>query len=127
MSWTISNIFAGLRGKRASHHSVSEHHVQTRARPPANRRADRLADIRLAMLDMLGADGASQYPNVVRRIHLSGDAQALWYARADLMAALAGLHGEQVAGIRMESLSVLFDGMLPKGLMSRPTTLRAQL
>ena len=61
---------------------------------------------------------------MARRIRFGGDALALWYARADLMGALAGLHGEQVARTRMVSLSVLFEGTLPKGMMSRPTTLR---
>ena len=37
---------------------------------------------------------------------------------------IAGLHGEQVARTRMVSLAVLFEGMLPKGMASRPTTLR---
>ena len=41
------------------------------------------------------------------------------------MGALAGLHGEQVARTRMVSLAVLFEGMLPRGMASRPTTLRA--
>jgi hypothetical protein len=89
------------------------------------RAAHRLEDIRLAMLDMLGKEGIDRYPQVARRIRFGGDAQALWYARADLMAALAGMHGEQLARTRMVSLSVLFDGMLPKGLLSRPTTLRS--
>jgi hypothetical protein len=84
----------------------------------------RLEDIRLAMLDMLGEEGAARFPGVARRIRASADAQGLWYARAELMAALADLHGEAVARTRMVSLSVLFDGMLPKGLMSRPSTLR---
>ena len=44
--------------------------------------------------------------------------------RAPTLGALAGLHGEQVARTRMVSLSVLFEGTLPKGMMSRPTTLR---
>ena len=95
----------------------------TGARPDPKRVAHRLEDIRLAMLDTLGEDGVGQYPQVARRIRYGGDAQALWYARADLMAALANLYGEQSARTRMESLSVLFEGMLPKGLMSRPTTL----
>ncbi|MGB3072562.1 MAG: hypothetical protein WBC18_28710 [Ottowia sp.] len=97
---------------------------RARAQKQTKLHTDRLVDIRLAMLDMLGSEGISQYPSVARRIHLSSDAQSLWYARADLMAALAGLHGEQVAHTRMISLSVLFDGMLPRGMMSRPTTLR---
>lgn len=88
------------------------------------RLAHRMEDIRLAMLDMLGEQGIHQYPQVARRIRASGDALALWYARADLMSALAGLHGEQVARTRMVSLSAMFEGMLPRGMMSRPTTIR---
>lgn len=75
------------------------------------------------MLDMLGESGAQHYPQVARRIRCSGDAQGLWYARSDLMATLADMHGEQMARKRMESLSVLFEGQLPKGLITRPTTL----
>lgn len=89
-----------------------------------DRLAHRLEDIRVAMLDMLGENGANQFPQVARRIRYSGDALALWYARADLMHALADLYGERVAQTRMVSLSVLFEGMLPKGMASRPTTLR---
>ena len=98
----------------------------TGLKPDPERVAHRLEDIRLAMLDMLGEEGARQYPQVARRIRFGGDAQALWYARADLMAALADTAGERVARTRTESLSVLFDGMLPKGLVSRPTTLRSR-
>ena len=75
------------------------------------------------MLDMLGAAGSSQYPSVTKRIVHAPTAQELWYARSDLMAAMADLHGEQLARTRMGSLSVLFDGLLPKGLMSRTTSL----
>lgn len=96
----------------------------SRHEPAQARLAHRVDDIRTAMLDMLGDAGAQQYPHVARRIRFGGDALALWYARADLMGALAGLHGEQVARTRMVSLSVLFEGTLPKGMMSRPTTLR---
>ncbi|WP_028604427.1 hypothetical protein [Ottowia thiooxydans] len=116
MSWAVTNIFAELYGRWTG--------LQPHSKPLAQRQSDRIEDIRLTMLDMLGPDGAKDFPGVVRRIHLSGDAQALWYARAELMAALAGLHGEQVAHTKMISLSVLFDGMLPKGMMSRATTLR---
>ena len=116
MAWTVTNIFAGLRNRRPG--------LQSTPKPLPKLQADRLEDIRMTMLDMLGMEGAKHYPQVVRRIHLSGDAQALWYARSDLMAALAGLHSEQVAHTKMISLSALFDGMLPKGMMSRTTTLR---
>ena len=61
---------------------------------------------------------------MVRRVFHSKDAQALWYARAELMAALADLHGERVAHQRMAALSPMFDGLLPKSLTARPTSLR---
>lgn len=125
MSWTISGVFSGLSGRWGNPRSGLGWSAGNRKKQPVKRLADKLEDIRLAMFDMLGEEGVRQYPKLVQRIHRSGDAQTLWYARADLMAALAGLHGEQVARTRMVSLSVLFDGMLPRGLMSRPTTLRA--
>ncbi len=84
----------------------------------------RVEDIRFAMLDLLGEAGVNQYPTVARRIRLAGDAQDLWYVRADLMAALAGLHGEKRARKRMASISALFDGLLPKGMVSRSTKVR---
>jgi hypothetical protein len=89
------------------------------------RQSRQIAKARLAMLDMLGDEGLKRYPEVVRRICTGRDAQTLWYARADLMAALADLYGEQTASARMASLTALFEGMLPKGMMSRPTTLGA--
>lgn len=91
--------------------------------PDPERMVHRVEDIRVAMLDMLGELGEQTYPQVARRIRYGGDALALWYARADLMAALAGLHGEQLARTRMVSLLVLFEGTLPKGMASRPSTL----
>lgn len=111
MRWFSSDVLTGLYGR------------WTGRQPGRSRSGHRLEDIRTAMMDMLGEQGAELYPQVARRIRSGGDAQSLWYARADLMAALADMSGEKLARRRMESLSVLFDGMLPKGLMSRPTTL----
>jgi hypothetical protein len=89
------------------------------------REMQRLDDIRLAMLDTLGQTGARRFPQVVRRIKQSADVEALWYVRPDLMASLAVLHDEQTANSKMYSLSMMFDGLLPKGMMSRPGTLRS--
>ena len=113
MRRTATNVLSGLVSRWSGH------------KPDPERVAHRLEDIRVAMLDMLVEEGAKRHPQVARRIRFGGDAQALWYARADLMAALASESGERSARARTESLSVLFDGMLPKGLMSRPTTLRS--
>lgn len=71
------------------------------------------------MLDMLGEEGAQRYPQVARRIRYGRRAGAVVCPRRP-DAALSGLYGERVARTRMVSVSVLFDGMLPKGLMSRP-------
>jgi hypothetical protein len=95
-----------------------------RARATPEREAARLEEIRLSMLDMLGEAGARQFPEVIRRIRQAADAEALWFLRSDLMTSLAALHGEHIARARMVSLSVLFDGMLPRGMMSRPVSLR---
>lgn len=113
MRWLKHGRVAGLYGRWSG-----------RRPPDPERVAHRLEDIRTAMLDMLSEQGIQQFPRVARRIRAGGDALALWYARADLMAALAGLHGEQVARTRMTSLTAMFDGMLPQGMVSRPTTLR---
>lgn len=90
----------------------------------AERVVQRLEKIRAAMLDTLGEDGAQKYPAVVRRVFHSKDAQALWYARGELMAALADLHGERVAHEMMAEVSTLFDGLLPKSLTPRRTRLK---
>jgi hypothetical protein len=88
-----------------------------------SRLANRVEDIRLAMLDMLGDDGARCYPQVARRVRFAGDAQGLWYARGDLMAALAGMKGEAAARQKMISLNSMFDGLLPRGMVSRMTSI----
>ena len=49
-----------------------------------DRLIDQLEQIRAAMLESLGDAGAEKYPLVVRRVFHSKNAQALWYARAEL-------------------------------------------
>ena len=81
-------------------------------------------DIRQAMLALLGSQGVAQHPLLVRRLRYAGDVQALWYARSDLMAALAASQGEAKARQAVEQVSVLFKGLLPESLCGRPA--RAQ-
>ncbi|MEO5672750.1 MAG: hypothetical protein ABIR26_18840 [Ramlibacter sp.] len=87
------------------------------------RREDRTEEIRLCMLDCLGATGAARFPAVARRVRWAGDACVLWYLRSTLMAALCELHGELAARRQMATISNLFEGMLPAGLASRPSPL----
>lgn len=76
--------------------------------------------IRDAMLDLLGEHGQTAYPAFVRRVRFASDPQALWFARSDLMGALAALHGEARAREQIETVTVMFAGLLPASLEPRP-------
>lgn len=83
----------------------------------------RLEDIRQSMLDSIGEFGEKHYPQITRRIRYAGDIQGLWYLRGDLMAVLSATHGEQVAREQVGAVTLMFEGMLPGGLNSRPSRL----
>lgn len=112
MRWlkpNIRNSLFGLLGQRpAPSDSVLENGTE---------------DIRESMLAVLGDAGSRQFPQVTRRIRYAADIQALWYLRGDLMGALAGLHGEATAREKIASITAQFQGLLPKGLTSRPSPL----
>lgn len=80
-------------------------------------------DIREAMLGLLGDAGSKTFPHVTRRIRYANDIQALWYLRGDLMAALAAMYGEAGARERMQTVTQLFQGLLPGSMTSRPSPL----
>ncbi len=80
-------------------------------------------DVREAMLDTLGEDGAGRFPQITRRIRYATDIQALWYLRGDLMGVLAAVHGEGPARHKIQSITRMFQGLLPQGLSSRPSPL----
>lgn len=86
--------------------------------------AVQMAHIRSAMLELLGEDGARRHPQVARRIEFCADEMALWYARSDLMAALADLYDEETAQRQVARQSAMFRGLLPKSMMARPGALR---
>ena len=81
----------------------------------------KLEDVRRAMLSQLSADGAQRHPILAHRITEAKDAQALWYQRSSLMAALSEQYGEEQAHTRMEDISSMFHGLLPKDMMPRPS------
>lgn len=80
-------------------------------------------DIRDAMLSALGENGPANFSQLTRRIRYAADIQALWYLRGDLMAALAATEGELAARNKIQSISHLFQGLLPSGLGSRSSPL----
>ncbi|RYX91520.1 MAG: hypothetical protein EOO28_25100 [Comamonadaceae bacterium] len=71
-----------------------------------------------------GAPPDPHFRRLRLRIGLCRDASGLWFLRSDLMQALSSSLGEYEARQRMECINVLFDGLLPPGLHSRPAPLR---
>lgn len=82
-----------------------------------------IEDIRQAMLDALGEDGCYHYPQIERRVLFAPDIQGLWYLRSDLMIAISNLQGESSARQKVRQITNMFDGLLPKGMISRPAPL----
>jgi hypothetical protein len=84
---------------------------------------DRTEQIRESMLDILGEAGAALRPVVRRRIQYAPDLEALWYLRSDWMSTVAATQGEVAAAAHVRRLNISFQGLLPDGLASRPSTL----
>ena len=84
-----------------------------------------IEDIRQAMLGMMTDLQDAKFPQLVRRIRYASDVQALWFLRGDLMAVLAGSHGEAAAREKIDLVSGMFEDLLPDGLRSRPSPLSA--
>jgi hypothetical protein len=84
-------------------------------------------EIRESMLAMIAGIEGDRSPHVTRRIRYAGDVQALWFLRGDLMAVLASSHGETVAREMLETISDMFQNLLPQGLRSRPSPLGGAL
>jgi hypothetical protein len=84
---------------------------------------ERTEEIRLSMLSTLGENGAMTYPALRRRLMFAADAEAIWYLRSEWMGALSTLHGERVAAAHLRSINIQFEGLLTKGMNSRPSPL----
>ena len=112
MRWNSSNLITGMQSLFSS--MASQDSVRTESS---------LDNIRQAMLDALGALGASGYPVVQLRVTYANEIQDLWYLRGDVMAVLANLEGEAVARAKLAHISDMFRGLLPRGMSSRPSPL----
>jgi hypothetical protein len=88
--------------------------------PAAN---NMLEDIRQVMQDEVEIRGGSSNTILNMRISEARDLQDLWYLRGDLMAAIAEAEGEASARRKLNQISNLFRGALPKGMSSRPSPL----
>jgi len=73
--------------------------------------------VRKAMLAALGDEGALINPQLTRRLNYLADAQALWFARSEMMSVLSQLHGEAKAVETVQNLSPVFRGVVPSSLI----------
>jgi hypothetical protein len=117
MSWFSSSL------KNSIHAFFSSHAPAAPGSDAGDERVG-IEDIRNAMLALIAASGGEeQHPHVSRRIRYAGDVKGLWFLRGDLMAVLAGSHGEAAALEKMRTVNDMFHDMLPQGLRSRPSPL----
>jgi hypothetical protein len=87
---------------------------------------ERTEEIRLAMLSTLGENGAQMFPALRRRLMFAEDIEALWYLRSEWMGALSSLLGERIAAVHLRSINLQFEGLLTKGMNSRPSPLSSK-
>ena len=75
----------------------------------------RLEELRLHMLDAVAPPRQLlRHAALVRKLLQARSIEALWYLRSDMMAALAGDHGEAQARHMLDTLTTLFNGLLPE-------------
>ncbi len=113
MRWTSSSFMHGMQrlfNKPAEHMDTERKEIA-------------IDNIRFAMINGLGEQGAAAYQAIKLRVTYANDLMDLWYLRGDLMAAIAALHGEPVACKRLEHISAMFHGLIPKGLTVRTNPL----
>lgn len=97
--------------------------VSTAPPPTPEEHAAAVESIRRKMLAMAVMGNAERSETLARRIRYAANIESLWYARSELMHLIAREHGEAIARERVEALSELFRGVLPRGLRSRPSPL----
>jgi hypothetical protein len=77
--------------------------------------------VRQAMLDLMAQAGPTdQHLELLIMINYAGAIQTLWYARSEIMQALAASCGEAYAQQQLETLSAQFIGLLPEARHYRP-------
>lgn len=114
MRWMTKNLFGTVHGALGGMLSES-----------AARAGSQIEGIRQAMLESLGDSGRSAFPAIERRVRFASDVQGLWYLRGDMMEALSSLQGEYLARCKMDEISALFRGTLPRSMASRQSRLSA--
>lgn len=115
MSWIPSSLVTGMQNLFNGQSGIQEARVQMA-----------LEDIREAMLEGLSGSkvgAAATASKLELKVTHASDLQDLWYLRGDVMAAIAAMDGEAMARRKLEQISDMFRGLLPKSLTSRPSNL----
>jgi len=112
MSWIPTSLVTGVQNFLASQGGLKE-----------SRKQSAMEDIREAMLDGLGVSGTVAPSKLEQKVAYAADLHDLWYLRGDLMAAYAAVDGEAIARRKLDQISTMFKGLLPKALTSRACNL----
>lgn len=113
MSWIRSSLVPGVQSFFNGQIEAHESRVHSA-----------LEDIREAMLEGLSAPGAASASKLELKVTYATDLNDLWYLRGDVMAAIAAVDGEAVARHKLDRISAMFKGLLPKSLTTRSSSLR---
>ena len=113
MSWIRTSLMTGMQNLFNGQGGAQESRIQTA-----------LEDIREAMLDGLSVPGAVTASKLELKVTYASDLNDLWYLRGDVMAAIAALDGEAIARNKLDQISGMFKGLLPKSLTARNSSLR---
>jgi hypothetical protein len=113
MSWIRSSLVTGVQSFLNGQSGANESRLQSA-----------LEDIREAMLEGLSVPGAVSASKLELKVTYASDLNDLWYLRGDVMAAIAAVDGEAVARRKLDRISGMFKGLLPKSLTTRNSSLR---
>jgi len=80
-------------------------------------------DVRDAMIHLLDGARTERSAMVALRVYRAVDAKALWFLRADLLAALSAEHGELEARKAIRRVTAMLEAMIPADWHSRPSRL----
>jgi hypothetical protein len=87
---------------------------------PADKAGARQEEIRTAMLAAL-SEIESTHPGDFSKslvtITQANDVQSLWYARSELLRLIADRDGEKAARAILDTITDMFDGLVPKNQM----------
>jgi hypothetical protein len=80
----------------------------------------RFANIQQAMLAALWERVSEEpvFPKIYFDINRAAEIQTLWYLRSDLFSVLSGYCGEQIAHAKLDEITEMFRGLIPKNQLS---------